>query len=168
MYVELPKMKLPSLLSILTVTSFFTKGFHRRFWRGFNQSEYAKWSQTELYEVGHVFPVVIWSEFRLGKYRDNDYREDAPHFTATFFLESSLSHSRQNPMIQNSFIHILKWSFYLRYLKQFKNWNNIQSNTKEKIRLLLEFQLRWIHSRINDHAQCYKGKILFFATLKRF
>ena len=24
--------------------------------------------------------MVIWSEFRLGKYRDDDHREDTPHF----------------------------------------------------------------------------------------
>ena len=24
--------------------------------------------------------MVIWSEFRMGKYRDDDHREDAPHF----------------------------------------------------------------------------------------
>ena len=63
-------------------------------------------------KVGRVFPMVIWSEFRMGEYklgcvlrmvvdsilphakfglndhlkgaspfRDNDHREDAPHFT---------------------------------------------------------------------------------------
>ena len=24
--------------------------------------------------------MVIWSEFRMGQYRDDDHREDAPHF----------------------------------------------------------------------------------------
>ena len=33
-----------------------------------------------IYKVGPIFPMVIWSEFRLGKYRDDDHREDAPHF----------------------------------------------------------------------------------------
>ena len=36
-------------------------------------------------KVGCVFPMVIWSEFRLGKYSDNDHREDAPHFTNLVF-----------------------------------------------------------------------------------
>ena len=27
-----------------------------------------------------VFLMVIWSEFRIGQYRDNDYEEHAPHF----------------------------------------------------------------------------------------
>ena len=31
-------------------------------------------------KVGCVFLMVIWSEFRLGKYRDDDHREDASHF----------------------------------------------------------------------------------------
>ena len=30
--------------------------------------------------MGHVFPMVISSEFRKEKYRDDDHREDAPHF----------------------------------------------------------------------------------------
>ena len=32
-------------------------------------------------KVGRVFPMVIWSEFRLGEYRNDDHRENAPHFT---------------------------------------------------------------------------------------
>ena len=27
----------------------------------------------------NVFPIVIWSEFRMGKYRDDDHREYASH-----------------------------------------------------------------------------------------
>ena len=32
------------------------------------------------WKVECVFPMVIWSEFRLGQYRVDDHREDAPHF----------------------------------------------------------------------------------------
>ena len=32
-------------------------------------------------KVGCVFPMVIWSEFRMGQYRDDETREDALHFT---------------------------------------------------------------------------------------
>ena len=32
------------------------------------------------YKAGCVFTMVIWSEFRMRKYRDGDHREDAPHF----------------------------------------------------------------------------------------
>ena len=32
------------------------------------------------FKVGCVFPMVIWSEFRMGQYRDDDHREDTPHF----------------------------------------------------------------------------------------
>ena len=35
-----------------------------------------------IYKEGCVYPMVIWSEFRLGKYRDDDHREDAPHFSS--------------------------------------------------------------------------------------
>ena len=28
-----------------------------------------------------VFPMIIGSDFRIEKYRDDDHREDAPHFT---------------------------------------------------------------------------------------
>ena len=30
-------------------------------------------------KVGCVFSMVLWSEFRMRKYRDDDYREDASH-----------------------------------------------------------------------------------------
>ena len=33
-------------------------------------------------KVGCVFPVVIWSEFRLGQQRDDGHREYTPHFTS--------------------------------------------------------------------------------------
>ena len=32
------------------------------------------------FKVGCVFQMVIWSEFRMGQYSDDDHREDAPHF----------------------------------------------------------------------------------------
>ena len=32
-------------------------------------------------KVRRIFPMVIWSEFRLGKYRGGDHREDVPHFS---------------------------------------------------------------------------------------
>ena len=35
----------------------------------------------KLATVGCVFPMVIWSEFRMGQYRHDDHREDAPYFT---------------------------------------------------------------------------------------
>ena len=31
-------------------------------------------------KVRCVFPMVIWSEFRMGQKRDEDHRKDAPHF----------------------------------------------------------------------------------------
>ena len=41
-----------------------------------------------IYKVGRVFPMVIWSEFRLGEYRDDDHREDAPHFNIGCIIHS--------------------------------------------------------------------------------
>ena len=35
--------------------------------------------------------MVIWSEFRLRQYRDNDYWEDAPHFTTSKRFLSKIS-----------------------------------------------------------------------------
>ena len=35
---------------------------------------------VKVNKVGCAFPMVIWSEFRMGQYRDDDHREDAPHF----------------------------------------------------------------------------------------
>ena len=37
-----------------------------------------------------MFPVIIWSEFRLGKYRDDNHREDAPHFTSKYLKDEKL------------------------------------------------------------------------------
>ena len=37
------------------------------------------WSGTFFTKVGCVFPMVIWSEFRMVQYRDGDHREDAFH-----------------------------------------------------------------------------------------
>ena len=37
-------------------------------------------SKFSKYKV-RCFPMVIWSEFRMGQYRDDDHREDALQFT---------------------------------------------------------------------------------------
>ena len=39
---------------------------------------------TPEIQVGCVFSKVIWSEFRMGKYRDDEHRENAPDFIARF------------------------------------------------------------------------------------
>ena len=35
-------------------------------------------------KVGCVYSMIIWSEFRMGHNRDDDHREDAPHFILKF------------------------------------------------------------------------------------
>ena len=35
-------------------------------------------------KVGCVLPIVIWSEFRIGQYSDDDHRRRAPHFIKVF------------------------------------------------------------------------------------
>ena len=42
--------------------------------------------KTWHFKVGCVFSMVILSEFRMGQYRDDDYREDVPHFIHDTFL----------------------------------------------------------------------------------
>ena len=37
-------------------------------------------NETNVSKVGCVYPMVNWSEFRMGQYRDNDHREDTSHF----------------------------------------------------------------------------------------
>ena len=126
---------------------------------------YRKWSFQNIFRtfqnILHGLEKIDCKEFM------DRYSQIRALLYWNFFLECSLFYLKKGPIIQQTFIHIWKWSFYLRYLKQFKNWNNIPSNTKEKIPLLLEFQLRWIRSRINDHAQCYKGNTLLF-FVRRF
>ena len=41
-----------------------------------------------LYKVGCVFPMVIWPEFRMGQYRDDDHRDHAPLFIS--WLENKI------------------------------------------------------------------------------
>ena len=43
-----------------------------------------KWIKKS--KVGFIFPLVISSEFRMGQYRDDNHREDAPHFIRPFEL----------------------------------------------------------------------------------
>ena len=40
-----------------------------------------------LTKVGRVFPMVIRSEFRMGKYRDDGHSENAPHFKILRMIE---------------------------------------------------------------------------------
>ena len=35
----------------------------------------------KIFKLGCVFPMVILFEFGMGKQRDEDHREDAPHFS---------------------------------------------------------------------------------------
>ena len=37
--------------------------------------------KSEFIKVGCAFPMVISSDFRMGKHRDDDHEEDAPYFT---------------------------------------------------------------------------------------
>ena len=39
-------------------------------------------------KVGCILPMVIWSEFRMGQYWDDDYREDALQFTILHLILS--------------------------------------------------------------------------------
>ena len=38
------------------------------------------------YKAGYVFPV-IWSEYHMGKYRDDNPWEDTPHFTKVILVQ---------------------------------------------------------------------------------
>ena len=42
-----------------------------------------------IFKVGCISPMVIWSELRIGQYKHDGYREDAPHFTI-WLLKNSL------------------------------------------------------------------------------
>ena len=49
---------------------------------------------NEISKVECAFPMVILSEFRMGQYRDDDYRDEAPHF-----IESSVRFGFVNPIV---------------------------------------------------------------------
>ena len=38
--------------------------------------------------------MVIWSEFRIGQYGDDDHQEDAPHFSKTVWIEDKGIHGQ--------------------------------------------------------------------------
>ena len=44
-------------------------------------------------KVGCAFPMVISSDFRMGKYRDDDHEEDAPYFILPLILPELTSES---------------------------------------------------------------------------
>ena len=44
-----------------------------------------KW---EYRKAGCVFLMVIWFKFRMGPYREDDHREDAPHFISDFWTKN--------------------------------------------------------------------------------
>ena len=61
-------------------------------------------SKIHIFEnkAERVFPVVTWSEFRLGQLWDNDYREDAPHFIIKM-IELTIWRT------QKTLVHVLIW-----------------------------------------------------------
>ena len=46
----------------------------------FIQSEHQGRDSIINPKEGCVFPIFIWSEFRMRQYRDDDHRKDASHF----------------------------------------------------------------------------------------
>ena len=50
--------------------------------------------------MGCVLPIVIWSEFRKGQYRDDDHRENTSHFIFELRLASE-SRSERRPLRPN-------------------------------------------------------------------
>ena len=65
-----------------------------------------------IHKLGCVFPMVIWPEFRMGRYRDDDHREDAPHFRTDYhwlcliitYIANSISHHENNNINQNEIV----------------------------------------------------------------
>ena len=54
-------------------------------------------SSIEEGNVGYVFPRVIWLQFRMRQYRDDDHQEDAPHFNLP--VQSNYSVGIENTML---------------------------------------------------------------------
>ena len=49
-------------------------------------------------KVRCVFPMVIWSEFRMGQQRYHDHQEDAPHFIPSNYMGSQASKEELDEM----------------------------------------------------------------------
>ena len=46
-------------------------------WNHLNRVKKQKLDYFGSIKVGCIFPMVMWSEIRLGQYRDDDHRENA-------------------------------------------------------------------------------------------
>ena len=71
---------------------------------------------TLHYKVGRVFTMVIWSEFRMRKYRDGDHTRDASHFNLVKQMQDLKKDEKKLPIPSpECFIGgILKfWSWYI-------------------------------------------------------
>ena len=65
-------------------------------------------------KVGCVSLMVIWSELRMGQYRDGNHREDAPHFTHYMLLVIKRQIFNKNSLCKTaSFAPALSFDFQL-------------------------------------------------------
>ena len=56
-----------------------------------NQSSIKEEFICNIDKVGCIFPMVISSEFRMRQHRDDDHRDDAPHFIIFMISKSRLA-----------------------------------------------------------------------------
>ena len=57
----------------------FVKVKFRRSFMVFDQFICEEWNYIYI-QVGRAFPIVISSDFRMGKHSDDDHEEDTPYF----------------------------------------------------------------------------------------
>ena len=80
------------------------------------------WVSLQQYrKVGCVFPMVTWSEFRMGQHRADDHREDAPNFINYPFI------SENNYFLNFFNSSTITWLFYwVRYCIFLRSQNFFQ------------------------------------------
>ena len=83
-------------------------------------------------KIGCILPMIIWSKFRFGKYRDEDHREDASHFGSLWQQIEEQDFFFLKTLPENSSNDKLHWKPRLIWnLKMLKITKNYEQGTQK-------------------------------------
>ena len=71
---------------------------------------------TVFSKVGCVFLMFISSEFHIGRYIEDDYREDKPHFISNRPLKCIGCYNDANLCIVITFLHVVFNPFHRKFI----------------------------------------------------
>ena len=104
-------------------------------------------------KVGCIFPMVIWSEFRMRQYRDDDHPEDAPHFRIQPILKIFWKNLKKYWPWRAVETFLTINIIFLETLITYKNYHQIHSLQNSGFWVIFKFKMR---------------KSQFFATFRNF